>query len=455
MKKIFFPLLYAFLLPVFCNAQSWIPQGQGILPYSFGIVDLSAVDENIVWALASNIEEINADSALVIRSTNGGADWEVHTLKQLTNQTFVSLAAVNDSTAWLTAYSSQGISYFYQTTDGGANWSLKYTVPGNFTAQFAPVLKFSDEKTGHYVGIWPGKSGKTINGGTTWSAHSIPNFFNDEYWGVACPQNWLEVLGDTLWFGTSKRIFRSTNGGQSWQSVVPDFPGNNQITSVTFDHSGNGLAIADNDLDLPGIPFLDHTILWKSEDFGATWTLMPVVDMPLTSMRKVPELEKTFVAVSGLWGWHESAIQHSWASAYTTDGGITWHEIDRGIPYNGVDFVSSETGWAGTVGNYDYGPDKPALFKWNGQFTTSVSNLNQMPPVSISPNPASDFIAVQLPEPIFQPMDISIFDSQGKLINRAFLTGGQLVDVRDLTPGIYAVKVLAGERAYAGRFVKG
>ncbi len=72
-----------------------------------------------------------------------------------------------------------------------------------------------------------------------------------------------------------------------------------------------------------------------------------------------------------------------------------------------------------------------------------------------SPNPASDFIAVQLPELIFQPMDISIFDSQGKLTNRTFLTGGQLVDVRDLTPGIYAVKVLAGERAYAGRFVKG
>lgn len=455
MKKIFYSLLCVLLLPVFCNAQSWTPQGQGILPYNFGIIDLSAVDENTVWALASIIDKVSSDSALLIKSTNGGADWEVHPLKQLANRSFVSLAAVNDSTAWLTAYSSRGISYFYQTTDGGADWALKYTVPGSFTAQFAPVLKFSNEQTAHYVGIWPGKSGKTTNGGTTWSAHSIPNFFNDEYWGVACPQNWLEVLGDTLWFGTSKRIFRSTNGGQNWQSIYPDFPGNNQITSVAFDHSGNGLAISDNDLDLPWITgFLDHTILWKSEDFGATWALMDTVGMPLTSMTRVPEMEKTFVAVSGFGGWYEPLLQHTWVSVYTTDGGITWNEIDRGIPYHGVDFVSPQTGWAGAVGNYDYGPDKPALFKWNGQFTTSVSNPNQMSVLSISPNPATDFIAIQSPELISGMMHLSIFDSQGRLTNRTFVTGGQLIDVSDLMPGIYAVKVVADERAYAGRFIK-
>lgn len=457
MKKIHLPLLFSILLPVFCNSQSWIPQGQGLLPAGYGIYDLCTVDENIVWALATNeLDNSSSDSTLIIKSVNGGANWEVHTLQQLTGRFFVSLAAVNESIAWLSAYSSQGISYFYQTTDGGANWELKYTVPGNFTAQFAPVLKFSDENTGHYVGIWPGKSGKTSDGGTTWSAHSLPNLSNDEYFGVVCPQNWLEVLGDTLWFGTSKRIIRSTNGGQSWQSIYPTFPGNNQINSVAFDHAGNGLAISDVDDDLlPGIAaFLDHTILWRSDDFGATWALMPDVDMPLSSMTIVPGMTKTFVAVSGLWGWYESQVQHSWASAYTTDGGITWIEIDRGIPYSGVDFVSPQTGWVGAVGNYDYGPNKPALFKWNGQFATGVSNLNQIPVVTISPNPAADFIAIQLPEPISRTLEVTLFDSQGSLAKRVFVAAGQTIDVENLTPGLYTLKAVAGERVFAGKFIK-
>ena len=77
-----------------------------------------------------------------------------------------------------------------------------------------------------------------------------------------------------------------------------------------------------------------------------------------------------------------------------------------------------------------------------------------MPALSISPNPATDFIAIQSPELISRMMYLSIFDSPGRLANRAFVTGDQLVDVSNLTPGMYTVKVAAGERVYAGRFVK-
>ncbi len=74
--------------------------------------------------------------------------------------------------------------------------------------------------------------------------------------------------------------------------------------------------------------------------------------------------------------------------------------------------------------------------------------------VAVSPNPARDFLNIQLPQTITVPMETQVFDMEGRELLRRTFYGGQRMDVLDLQPGMYILKVVAGERFYIGKFVK-
>lgn len=75
-----------------------------------------------------------------------------------------------------------------------------------------------------------------------------------------------------------------------------------------------------------------------------------------------------------------------------------------------------------------------------------------LPVVTFFPNPASDFLQIQVSDN--EKWEISLFDLQGRLLRRQSLTAGQMLDVQGLAAGMYALKVVVGERVYVGRFVK-
>jgi hypothetical protein len=70
------------------------------------------------------------------------------------------------------------------------------------------------------------------------------------------------------------------------------------------------------------------------------------------------------------------------------------------------------------------------------------------------PNPVIDFLNFQLPETSTGLLDVQIFNAQGKLLRRQPLAAEQPVNLKSLQAGIYTFKVTAGERSYAGKFVK-
>lgn len=73
---------------------------------------------------------------------------------------------------------------------------------------------------------------------------------------------------------------------------------------------------------------------------------------------------------------------------------------------------------------------------------------------AIYDNPASGFIALQLSEPFAQNIDISLFDSRGGLVRRFLAATGQSIDIADLPAGAYALRAVAGERVFVGKFVR-
>lgn len=74
--------------------------------------------------------------------------------------------------------------------------------------------------------------------------------------------------------------------------------------------------------------------------------------------------------------------------------------------------------------------------------------------LSVSPNPSSDFIHIQLPENVSGPITMHLFDDQGRLVKQFEVENGQGVYVGDLPGGAYFVKGITGEVSYLGRFVK-
>ncbi len=76
-----------------------------------------------------------------------------------------------------------------------------------------------------------------------------------------------------------------------------------------------------------------------------------------------------------------------------------------------------------------------------------------------SPNPAGDFLKIELPENVTAPEDsglaVAVFDVAGKLVlEKRLAAAGQMLDLRGLPPGVFALKVVAGERVFSGKFVK-
>ena len=74
--------------------------------------------------------------------------------------------------------------------------------------------------------------------------------------------------------------------------------------------------------------------------------------------------------------------------------------------------------------------------------------------VTVSPNPAADFLNIQLPHPVIGALDVQVFDTQGRLLRSQRIGIGQALDLQGIVPGAYALKVKAGDRLFTGQFIK-
>jgi len=89
--------------------------------------------------------------------------------------------------------------------------------------------------------------------------------------------------------------------------------------------------------------------------------------------------------------------------------------------------------------------------------SSSVANLEaELETLKLYPNPSAGQVYWRLPGEMEQAEDatVQVFDSQGRLVLGREVGDRQALDLQGFQAGIYAVKVVAGERVYLGRFVK-
>jgi hypothetical protein len=361
--------------------------------------------------------------------------------------------------------------FILKTTNGGDNWNVLHGEIRDFTR-----VKFLNVNTGfvcggYYIGAI---LYKTTNGGNNWFALNIPGggqiIFDD-----------MSVLNeDTIWLAARESliggVFRTTNGGVSWtqqfgggtENPNKIYMFNARIGFITNTNSGiknirkttnSGISwnILDSNDTFRDIYFIDSMTGWKARgdnisktiNGGINWIVqnLPTGGNLITGIYKFTNINK-----DSIWGTGGSIVfpptQVRGIQYRTTNSGLNWFyqipDTSIYIPvYYFIKFVNKFTGWT-------YGLNS-GIHTVVGGDTTFLSSLPQISNIVPNeyrlyqnyPNPFNSMSNVK-----FQMLkrgfaEIKVFDITGKLIKvlmKQNLNSGDYsvsFDAGDLTSGIY------------------
>jgi|GEM_PF-2126660 len=292
----------------------------------------------------------------VARTVNGSASWD-----QLNTSVPQSLPLYCiDFPSVDVGYAGGGIAWpadgvMIKTTDGGNSWTQ---LPG-FTNVCIPAMQFLTPTTGWVIHALFSSGSKTIDGGATWTGFTFSTgvfsnymtdiFFANEEKGFACGtygEVYASEDGGLTWSpkGSSLRsdlldiaftdemtgfvaadhaLFKSIDGGSTWDSVFPDTSGNYHITNLSFPTTDTGYLSTWNQL-------------WRTCNSGENWIKLPAA-YATTNMMDI-------CFTSGLDGYICGYYGNVWI---THDGGYSWESSPTNPTAKGRElfFLSTTTGY--------------------------------------------------------------------------------------------------------------
>ncbi len=340
---------------------------------SYDLRGVTFPDDQNGWIVGDN----DYDSTVVLRTTDGGANWQFQTL--LRKRWGYGIFFVNLTHGWICG----AIDTVFKTTDGGNTWtkhrfgrdtnghgiifrdtSLGWLVAG-------PIFKTTDggltwiEKTGgggwcfdmlDSLRGWAAGGGgiyKTTDGWETGTLQYDPPAF---LYGIS--------IGDsqTAWSaGSYQTIAATSNGGSTWlaetsqthDNTYYDVYGHLQLTNVTV--VGDGGAII------------------RSTNAGNTWRVIRNVDIGNTSL-----LNTAFYDTNQ--GW---AVGTYGVITHTTNGGMVWNRQASGATnfIYGVTFPTPQRGWICSYGAEVYTTTNAGI-TWsaqNGNTTLPLFSIEFLP----------------------------------------------------------------------------
>lgn len=278
------------------GGQTWYPSNKGITTRTGESGDAIPVfcltidphDNDIIWIGTQNVRGIfrSADAGQMwVQKDNGIVEYEGITFRGLTvdprTSDVVYAAAEISSYAWSNQEQTgrefdktKGV--VYKTMDGGENWSAVWR--GNNLARYIWIDPRDPDVIYVSTGIFdreaansdhtinkPGGEGiiKSTDGGQTWQ--SVNNGLTNLYVGSlfmhpANPDILLAGTGNNA-YPDGGGIFLTTNGGTSWQQVLD----NENINAVEFSFSNPNIAYAGS-----------AGAIYRSQNAGQTWQKVSV-----------------------------------------------------------------------------------------------------------------------------------------------------------------------------------
>jgi photosystem II stability/assembly factor-like uncharacterized protein len=336
-KIYLFAFAYLFSMTV-ATAQRWQEKPLGVqklLP-----VKISMVNERVAWVVTwggnfsiSPWRFIDTGHHFS-RTIDGGQTWKSGTFPVSGYGYTGNIAAINADTAFIAHNDNIDGGIVYRTFNGGVNWTKVQS-------------KFS---TLNWVHFWDKQNGiaaynpdfrgfgifKTSDGGDTWTRVNflaIPLHFTGEsmYFDYA-------ASGNTLLFATTgKRIFRSTDKGETWTVTTMPSP-TQELNSITTDGRGNCLVSGGNYGD--SLNFTGR--FYRSQDTGLTWTALPLNQFCGTEIKYIPNTSTAITSVRK----NNRPKDGKFTTMITSDHGQTWQVIDTTSRIFAFGMVNRTTGFA-------------------------------------------------------------------------------------------------------------
>ena len=274
----------------------WVPTGG---PEGGGVLSLAVdpVDSNIVYA---------GGWGNVFKSTNGGGRWRDVSHEPWQHVTALAIDPTRPATVY--AATDRGVG---KSVDGGRHWRMVDT--GLFTGD--ALMGWGSER---WLGallvdpnrpqtVWAtGWSGlfTTTDGGGHWRFVRPPL---GRYWFVSAaaidPGHPGTVYASWSAYHAGSRLYRTTDGGISWQRIASQGP-RPSFTSLSIDADSPGTIVA-TDANNPGI--------YTSKDGGTSWSVVTLPLRAVDGLRLMPGSRRTLYAATSSGDLFTS-----------TDAGATW-----------------------------------------------------------------------------------------------------------------------------------
>lgn len=243
----------------------------------------------------------------VFKTTNGGTSWSDLSNNLEISQIYRLGTSLTDVDRIITGLQDNGTTL----RTAGNNWRRVMGGDG-----MECIISHTDSMT-MYAEYYYGNIRKSTNGGNNFNTIVGSNGSGvDEQGPWVTPYIMHPANSNTLLVGKSQ-IYRSTNGGNSWQQLST-IPGGN---STQFVH----LAYAPSNTNV--IYAVKRDAVYVTTNSGATWTNVSA---------NLPNLYITYVAVSNT-DPNQAYITFSGYNAaskvyFTNNGGVTWTNYTTGLP---------------------------------------------------------------------------------------------------------------------------
>ena len=453
MKNIYFFLLFQGFIINPTYSQVWTPEKVGITN-SLEMFNISAPDSKTVWASGyagdfhSQSYWIYTDSnTTVARSTDGGLSWQQSTIDAGQSGSITGLIAIDNLTAWATCLNYGAGGKVFKTSNGGSSWKQQR------------MAAFSNGSYADWIYFWNANEGvclgdptnnafeifRTIDGGDNWTrvptnnvpgARSTEIGFNEMY----------QVSGDTIWFNTSfGRIYRSVNRGQNWQVYKSPF---SYIDVMAFSKK-YGLGICfENYYSIGACSMLTTT------DGGVTWSTHvynPFNNQVVFDATYVPE-SAYIIATT-----RTNNANGPFNTYLSRDKGVNWTQIDNQAPIVKVKFLNPRVGYGG---GHQYSATTPStIYRYTGSALTGLLTPSVLDAqISLSPNPTTDQINIQLTYKEASSFRLNINNLLGELVYfedfKDVSTINKSLNIKHLASGTYILTIANSTGSLSRKFVK-